>query len=410
MALNEQTAALSRQFSAQGSISVQRLRNGDILFVTFENLTGKPLYQTLDTDNGNTAVPGWAGDVNDGNRPVIRPRVASNLGAGSKVIVSQPVWKYNGTPIAFVTAANSENWALEDCASPRFAYRASDMAIKPVANLVSANSLVNGLLSFSCMARVDGMDYSASKDIDVILARSGASSFYGFITATSLTLDTDNPSTTLTASLFCGGTEVASFHTKWYRDRDQMPAHDGKTLIEINRGNVDSSQLYIVEFYKEISDSMPVAYAGVTVVDTADDYRVDMEITSANQYISDANPSVTVKAHLVSKKTGAFQENNVKWMLDVIDKETMKSIKSSNSDTIEVTTAETDRLKTIDGKQVLVCSDVDVLAEANWGLNFSVSPENISSVIPYWRDENYVKGEASFVEDRVMIQFDKQSK
>ncbi|MDE7349684.1 MAG: hypothetical protein K2N25_01350 [Muribaculaceae bacterium] len=398
--------AINRQFSAQGSISIQRLRTGDLLFVTFENLTGKPLYQALDTDNGNTAVPSWSGDGNDGNRPVVRPKVASNLGTTSQVIVNQPTWKYNGTAISFVTAANAESWALEDSANPRFAFRASDMAIKPVANLVGPNSLVNGVLSFSCVARVDGVDYSASKSIDVILARGGASSFYGFITATSLTLDADNPSTILTASLYCGGTEVAAFHTKWYRDRDHLPAQDGKTSLEVDRSNVDSSQLYIVEFYKTAADSQPVACAGVTVVDTSDDYRVDMEIVSANQYISDANPSVTVKAHLVSKRTGAFQTANVKWMLDVIDKETLKSIKSSNTDTIVVTTAETDRLKTIDGEQVLVCSDVSVLAEATWGLNFSVSPEDMSTVVPYWRDVNYVKGEASVPEDRVMINFD----
>ena len=404
MDTNLQPLAGRRGFSAQGSIAVQRLRTGDILFVTLDNLTGKPLYQSLDPDNGNTAVPNWSDDGNDGNRPVIRPRVASNLGSGAKAVVSQPEWRYNGTAIAFTTAANPESWALEDSASPRFAYRASDMAIKPVANLVNG-SLVNGLLSFSCVARVEGFDYSASKSVDVILARGGASSFYGFITATSLTLDADNPSTTLAASLYCGGTEVSSFHTKWRRDRDQLPEHDGKKTIDVDRGSVDSSQLYVVEFYRSATDSMPVAVAGVTVVDTADDYRVDMEITSANQYISDSNPSVTVKAHLVSKRTGAFQTTNVKWMLDVIDKDTMKSIKSSNTDTIEVTTAETDRMKTVDGKQVLVCSDVTVLAEASWGLNFSVSTEQLATTVPYWRDTNYVKGEASMVEDRVMVQF-----
>ena len=338
---------------------------------------------------------------------MVRPKVSSNLGGARNVVVNQPTWKYNGATLSFVRAANAESWALEDRAVPRFAYRASDMAIKPVANLVSQDTLVNGLLTFCCTANVDGVSYAASKDTDIILTRGGATSFNGFITASSLTLDDDNPSTTLTASLFCGGTEVSVFHTKWYRDRDQMPAFDGKTSIDVDRSNVDSSQLFILEFFKNASDSMPVAYAGVTVIDTADEYRVDMEVISANQYISDANPSVTVQAHLVSKKTGAFQTRNVRWMLDVIDKETMRSLKSSDTDTITVTTAETDRMKTIDGKQVMVCSDVSVLAEAYWGLNFSLTPDQISAVVPYWRDENYVKGQASFPQDRVMIQLNK---
>ena len=407
MATTGQNAAMPRQLSAQGSISIQRLRNGDLLFITFESVNGKPLYQALDPDNGNTAVPDWSGDGNDSNRPVVRPKVSSNLGGARNVVVNQPTWKYNGATLSFVRAANAESWALEDRAVPRFAYRASDMAIKPVANLVSQDTLVNGLLTFCCTANVDGVSYAASKDTDIILTRGGATSFNGFITASSLTLDDDNPSTTLTASLFCGGTEVSVFHTKWYRDRDQMPAFDGKTSIDVDRSNVDSSQLFILEFFKNASDSMPVAYAGVTVIDTADEYRVDMEVISANQYISDDNPSVTVQAHLVSKKTGAFQTRNVRWMLDVIDKETMRSLKSSDTDTITVTTAETDRMKTIDGKQVMVCSDVSVLAEAYWGLNFSLTPDQISAVVPYWRDENYVKGQASFPQDRVMIQLNK---
>lgn len=394
-----------RQYSAQGSITIQRLRTGDLLYVTFDNLSGKPLYQALETDNGNTAVPNWSGDGNDGNRPVIRPRVGSNLGKNAQIIVNHPKWSYNGLAISFVTAQNSETWALEDCASPRFAYRASDMAIKPVANLVGPNSLVNGLLTFSCVAKVDGLDYEVSKSIDIILARGGASSFYGFITASSLTLDADNPTSTLTASLYCGGVEVAEFFTKWYRDRDPMPTNDGKTTYVATRGNVDGSQLYIVDFFKDATDTTPVACAGVTIIDTLDDYGVYMEIVSPEQYISDANPSVTVKAHLLSKITGAFQTKNVKWMLDVIDKDTLKSIKSSNTDTIEVTTAETDRIKTVNGEQVLVCSDVKVLAEACWGLNFSIPVDQMQTVVPYWRDLNYIKGEASVPEDRVMIQF-----
>ena len=400
-----ESAAAKRQLSAQGSISIQRLRTGDLLFITLEIANGKPLYQALYPDNGNAVMPDWSDDGNDGNRPVVRPKVGSNMLGTRNVTVSRPTWKYNGVELKFGQGANAESWAPEAGGNPRFAYRASDMAIKPIANLAVANSVANGLLTFSCEATVDGVAYSASKDIDVVLARGGASSFAGFLTATSLTLDAENPRSTLTASLYCGGTEVADFHTKWYRDRDQMPANDGKKSIEVDRGSVDGSQLYIVEFYKTATDSMPVAYAGVTLIDTADEYRVDMEITSANQYISDANPEVTVAAHLVSKRTGAFITRNVRWMLDVIDKETMKSLKSSDTDTITVTTAETDRMRTVDGEQVLVCSDVSVLAEAHWGLNFSVLPEQMEITTPYLRDENYVKGEASFPEDRVMVQF-----
>lgn len=396
-------AMQNKQRSAQGSITIQRLRNGDSLFFTFANLSGKPLYQSIDTDNGNAIAPDWSDDANDSNRPVIKPQITSTLGA--PVIINQPHWKYNGTVLEFETPATPESWAIEDAADPRFAYRPSDHAIKPIANLINVNNVVNGQLTFSCVSTVNGSNLASSKSIDVLFAKGGASSYFGFITATNLTLDEANPETTLETTLFCGGNEISSYHTKWYKDRDYLSAKDGEKSITVTRGNVDSTQLYIAEFYLSASDTKPVAYAGVTVVDAADEYDVVMEITSTNQYIDDANPSVTVKAHLVSNTTGAFQANNIKWMLDVIDPETFKSIKSSDTDTIEVTTAETDRVRTVDGQQVLVCSDVDVMAEAHWGLNFTIPTAQIDAVVPYWRDENYVKGEASLVQDRVMITF-----
>lgn len=395
---------LSRGFSAQGSITVQRLRNGDGIFITFANLSGKPLYQSIDTDNGNTVSPDWSGDSNDVNRPIIQPQVKSTT--GEKVIISQAVWKYNGSTLSFVDVPTSETWAVEDSAKPRFAFRASDFAIKPIDNLVSPTTQINGTLSFSCIANANGGTFSVSDDQIIVLAKGGASSFYGFITASSLTLDNENPTTVLTSSLYCGGNEVPSYFIKWYKDRDHLTAHDGQNTIEVSRGNVDSTQLFIAEFYQAAGDAKPVAYAGITVVDTADEFRVSFEYLSANQYLDNANPSVELKAHLVSSSTGAFMTQNIRWMLDVIDKETFKSIKSSNTDTIEVTTAETDRKRIIDGKEVLVCSDVDVLAEAQWGLNFSVAPSDLPMVVPYWRDMNYVKGQASFPADRVTIQFD----
>ena len=45
-----ESAAAKRQLSAQGSISIQRLRTGDLLYITLEIANGKPLYQALYPD------------------------------------------------------------------------------------------------------------------------------------------------------------------------------------------------------------------------------------------------------------------------------------------------------------------------------------------------------------------------
>lgn len=390
MATNNQLT-LDRQWSAQGTITIQRLRQGDLLSVTLANLSGKPLYQTYDADT-KTFLPNWSGDNNDAVRPVIAPQVVSMLGA--QIVVNNPTWHYNGLPIAFTTPTNPLDWAAEDSASPRFAYRPQDMAIKPIDNIANPNNPVNGVLKFTATVLANGGAYEVSKEIDMVFAPASDSAYRGFLTATNLTLDEQNTSTVITATLFSKGVEIATFFPRWRRDRDAMAAMDGRKEITVTRGMVDSTQLYICEFYLSQTDTQPVAVAGVTVVDAADNFDIIFEIISENKCISDTNPSVTVQAHLISEKTGGFITSGVRWLMDVIDKDTCKSLKSSDTDTITVTTAETDRMKTVNGKSVLICSDVDVMAEAHWGLNFSIDPTKLQITEPYYRDANYVKGEA----------------
>lgn len=368
----------NKQWSAQASITIKRLRNGDHLYIALNNENGIPLFQSVDFDNGNAVAPDWGVNA---NRPVIVPSVVSAMGA--QVSISNPGWQYNGTSLAF-TGTESGGWKTDS--TGKFALRTADNAIKPVANLADPTHLANGLLTFTCTAHSGGGSYEMSKGIDVILQRGGSSGYYGALTATNMVLDTSNPKSTITASLYLGGAAVEQFYVKWLRDSTAMTQHNGKKQIEATRSGVDGTQLYVAEFYEGATapsaSATPVAIAGITIIDAADIYQVRLEITSAKKEISKPGDEVTVKASLIDTR-GVAAPGNVRWRLDVLDPTTFKSVKSSDTDTIVVTSAETDR--TVNGVQVY--NDVDVIAEANWGVNFEVMVSEQSLASLYYRND-----------------------
>lgn len=352
----------NKQWSAQGSITIKRLRNGDHLYLVLNNETGKPLYQSVDFGNNNAIAPDWTVDA---NRPVIVPSVTSAMGAA--VEMTNPGWQYNGVSLIF-SGATSAGWKLDS--TGKFAKRLEDHAIKPMANLADPAHLANGILTFNCMALSGGGSYEMSKAADIILQRGGSSGYYAALTTTNMSLDRQNPKSTITAALFLGGIAVEQFYVKWRRDGSVMAANDGLKSITVTRSGVDGTQLYVAEFYPGSSapsaGATPVAVAGITIIDAADTYQVRLEITSAKQEIAKTGDQVTVKASLIDT-SGAPAPGNVRWRLDVIDPQTFSSLKSSNTDTINVTSAETDRI--VNG--VAVISDVEVIADSNWGVDFA---------------------------------------
>lgn len=362
--------------SAQGSVLIKRLRNGNNLFLTLDNTSKKPLYQAVDPDNGNAIAPDWTVAA---NRPVIKPTVTSAR-ANTDISVTNPKWYYNGVLLTFNTSGTSgftTNTNTDASVKGKFQFNPTDNSIKPIKNLADPNALANGLLAFECVVKSGGGEYAMSKSVDVILVRGGASSYYGAITATNLTLDDENPTSKLYASLYCGGTEVSDFHVTWKKDNDAGSLKSGMKSalgaeLEVTREGVNGQQLYVAEFRLKDGDS-PVAIAGVTIVDSADVYIVVCDVTSAVKHISDDNASVTVKARLLNARTGQEVTSNVYWRLDVVNPQTYASLQSfDNMNPITVTKTHTDRT---DSSGNSVVSDVMVLADATWVYGFSATPQ-----------------------------------
>ena len=82
-------------YSAQGSITIKRLRNGDNFFISLEITNGVPLFQGVDEKTG-TASPDWTVPA---NQPIITPKVTS--ARGNAVDLSFHSWKYNGVALNF---------------------------------------------------------------------------------------------------------------------------------------------------------------------------------------------------------------------------------------------------------------------------------------------------------------------
>lgn len=340
------------QYSAQGSITIKRLRNGDSLYLTLEN-NGIPLYQGVDTSAG-TVAPDWTVAA---NQPVITPKVTSVR--GNAVTRSSHQWAYNGVTLLF-TGATSGDWRTDSTGKFQInvSSGASAGALKIIGNLADPSAVANGQLTYSCVATTSGTNYNVSKSIDVVIQNMGASSCYGSVLASPEAIDATTTTSTLKTSLQVGATLVTNYHVKWYKDNTHWAAMDGQKQITVTRSDVDGTQLFIAEFYLSATDTTPVARAGVYVIDSLDEFNIVFDITSTNKDVAPGQ-DVTVKAKIINTRTNTvFTPTSPTWRTDVMDKDTWTAIKTSNTDTITVTTAETDR----NGKE----NDVEVVGEVSW--------------------------------------------
>lgn len=163
---------------------------------------------------------------------------------------------------------------------------------------------------------------------------------------------------TLTTKLYAGANAITDYYIKWYKDTTAWADKNGQKSITVTRGDVDGTQLFIAEVYQSSGASQPIARAGVRIVDTADEFQIVCYITSSNKEVDTGQP-VTVSAKIVNMTTGlTYTPTSASWTMDVMDKENWKSLKHSTTNSISVTTTETDR----NGTQY----DVDVLAECHF--------------------------------------------
>lgn len=340
------------KYSAQGSITVKRLRNGDTIYLTLE-LNGIPLFQAVDSQTGAVS-PNWAVAA---NQPIITPHVGTTR--GNSVTLANHSWQYNGNVLNF-NGATSGGYTTDS--TGKFAMNATTGALKIIANLASATNMANDTLLYSCTATIGGVAYTLTKSIDIQIQSAGASSYFGFITATTTQLDSSHASATLKAELWLATAPVSNYYVKWYKGTTEWSAVAGQKTVTVNRNEIDATQLFIVEFYQNQADTDYVARAAISIIDTLDEIIVVPYISSANKEV-DTNKPVTVAARIVKAADGSvLTPTNPTYKFEIYDGDTWQRLAQSTSSSINVETSHTDRQDgTTHDVEVLVTVEFDSL-------------------------------------------------
>lgn len=340
-------------YSAQGSLSIKRLRTGDSLFVSLNLEGGIPLFQGVDPDSG-AVTPDW---TKDNERPIIAPRVTSSI--GNAVTLSNHNWYYEDTLLVFTGA--TENGFVADSRG-QFALDMTSGRLKIIDNLASAENKGSDNLRYMGKASVGGVEYSVSKDIEVVIQPMGSSAYAGFVTASDTQLESTMEYITLSTELWHGTGKMTNYYVRWFKDNEEWVEKKGQKAAHVTHDDVNGSQVFIAEFYLSQTDTSYVDRFGIQVIDVKDEYRVKLLITSANKDV-DSGSDVTVAAQVVNTTTGAQVEMaNPSWTLTLMDGDKWKEIRHVDTNTITITTADTD--VTEDG--VLRLRDVEVIGEVTW--------------------------------------------
>lgn len=337
--------------SAQGSITIKRLRNGDTLFLTLQT-NGIPLYQGVDKQS-NRVAPDWTVAA---NQPEITP--VANSVRGNGVTLSNHTWYYNSNqvPLNFNGAVDGD-WTTDS--TGKFKLNGTTGALRIIANLASSTNYSNDTLIYRGTATVAGIEYSVEKSIDILIQQFGSNSYMGFIIADTEQLTSTVTSTKLSTQLW-QESKINDYYPVWYKDDTLWSAKNGQKEITVGLSDVDGTQLFICKFFLNQSDTDPVAVAGIRIIDTQDDFQVVCYISSTNKEVfSGQNGGVTVAAKIINQRTNTeITPASPTWRMDVMKKSDWSVLKTAAANTIVVTTTETDS-----GGQE---NDVEVMAEVTW--------------------------------------------
>ncbi|MDD3040308.1 hypothetical protein [Bacteroides sp.] len=335
--------------NVQGSITVRRLRNGDSLFITFDT-NGIDLYQGIDPTTG-AVTPDW---TIAGNQPIRTPRVTS--ARGNAVSITEHEWYKSGAKILFTV--NKGGNIMED-ATGTFSLNTATGALRILKNIASKTVVGSVNLKWSGKVYTGGTEQTLNKDTDIKIGLMGASSAFGTLISSTEQLSADVPTTEIASNLYLGPTSAVNYYARWWRDDQPWTAKDGQKKITVTRDDVSGAQLFICKFYNTQSDTTPIAVAGKRIIDIADEYQVPLRITSANKEVDTGKP-VTVQAYIYNSTTGVeVNPSGQVWKLTAyVNGGDFTPVKTSNTSSIQITTAETDR----DGNQY----DIDIIGEVTF--------------------------------------------
>lgn len=343
--------------SAQGSITIRRLRNGDSLAISFDS-NNVDTYQGIDPTSGLVS-PDWTVPA---NQPIRTPRVTSSL--QNAVVMNSHSWKRSGIALVF-NGASANGWQVDS--TGKFKMELLTGAIRIIDNIATIASVGLINMEWSALVTVGGSETIISKDFDIRIGNMGASSYVGAITTDTSQLTKQKDSTVLRSSLRLGADNIPNYYTKWLKDGDVFRAMSETDVasnelsnhnVSVGRADVDAKQLFICEFYTTKEGSpIPVARYGIQILDSGDPLLV--VLTATTNEIDASHPAVvTAKLYKTSDMVTEYDPDGATWKMMLYNNTSFVKIRDVPDKVITVTTADTD----IDGKQY----DVDVIGEVSF--------------------------------------------
>lgn len=332
--------------SAQGSVVVKRLRNGDTVFLSL--VPDKPLYQALISDS-NTPKPDWS--VAE-NRPTITPTFRS--ARGNSVTTLKHTWLYNGIDVT------------DSSVKSKFSLNGTTGALTIIGNLADEDNIASDTLTYTGIISVAGVESTLTKDITVLIQPSGSNAYTGYIYSDSLQLTKDEDEITLKTMLYLAGGPVTDYYVDWYKDTDEFKTNvSGSDTLTVGCDDVDGEQIFIARFKLQRTDTTYVASHAVRVQDTDDEYFVKLT-TSGGEVSAGNSVKVTATLYRIPASGGneeLYEPTGATWVMRIRDGNTWDEIAKASGNTITVSTTHTDYTGT-DGTAKV--RDVEVEAEVSW--------------------------------------------
>lgn len=263
-----------------GGFSLYRLRNGKSAYVAIG--CDKQLVQVvaLDGDGNVSAIaPDWTtpAEGTNNNQPTISLQIATGMKA------TDLQWYYNNQLIIFP--------------SSKFSISADLLSLKIISNLASKDNLFTDTISVKGKL-LDSAGYYAGdidKSMDIPIYKASANGYMVLIDATSTTISSDNPTTTLTAKTLQGAQEIVGFtNYKWYSGLNGTVIGTGKTL-SVNRDMVNGYQVFICKAFS--SGNVELDAESVTIYDASDNINIYYSVASSVETMDNLTSSYTIPAN-----------------------------------------------------------------------------------------------------------------
>jgi len=346
-------------YSAQGSITIKRLRSGETLNLVLQG-NGIALFQGVDTSTGEV-TPDFTQST---NQPTLTP-VISLVKTSSSATLSAHKWYYNGELLVFdsSTGINTTTEAWNAC----FKLDPATGSITIIANLASPTNYANDTLTYSGVATVNGTEYQVAASKEIQICSLGASAYNAYLTANTEIIgegDAYPDTATITPHLLAGTAKTTPTQVKWYKTNLSSAVWattTGKNNKTISRTDVDGYTLFIAVFYV---NGTAVAQAGIHIRDISDEYVIDYVITSDNKTV-DTGKSVVVKGIIrnLTKQEHIADPDGATWETAVIRPSDWNTLRTVAANTVTITTSDTDTTLSNGAASV---EDVEVSGSVSW--------------------------------------------